>query len=221
MQVVAVAGMVGVGKTTLARRLAEAFGYRLLGERASTNPYLEDYYADFKRWSFSVQVFFLAERLRGLAEARRAGVSVVQDRTVYEDAEIFARLHHETGHMDERDWQTYRLLYETLVDDPTFRHPDLVVYLTGSFEAIYRRIRCRGRRAELSMSRAYWEALYQRYNAWIQTFHRAPVVAVSIDEYDLFTGRGVEALLTRLEAALPPRRSTAPKTGPQRFIPGG
>lgn len=128
----AVSGMVGVGKTTLATALAERLGYALISERGSTNPYLDDYYADFRRWSFNVQVFFLAERFRGQLRVLRERTPHVQDRTIYEDAEIFARLHFELGNMDARDYATYRLLYETLLDAPAFPHPDLVLYLTGT-----------------------------------------------------------------------------------------
>jgi len=200
MMFLAVSGMVGVGKTTLATVLAKRLGYALISERGSTNPYLDDYYADFQRWSFNVQVFFLAERFRGQLRVLRERTPHVQDRTIYEDAEIFARLHYEQGNMDTRDYATYRLLYETLLDTPAFPHPNPVLYLTGDFEEIYQRIRTRGRPAELKTPRSYWWELYLRYEAWIADFRRAPVLRVPIASYDAYEGRGIDDLVEQIRA---------------------
>ncbi|RME80756.1 MAG: deoxynucleoside kinase [Caldilineae bacterium] len=179
---VAVAGNVGVGKSTLTALLAERLGWEPFFEAVDDNPYLADFYKDMRQWAFHSQIFFLSRRLRHHYELLSRPHSVIQDRSVYEDAEIFARNLYEQGSLDERDYQSYRELYQTLCD--LVPPPDLVIYLQADVKTLLDRIRKRGRPYEQDIDPAYLARLNRLYDRWIDSFVLCPVLkirAASID----------------------------------------
>ena len=183
--IITIAGTVGVGKTTLTKRLAEALGFQASFEQVDVNPYLDLFYEDFKSWSFHLQIYFLAERFKEQKRIFHAGGGFVQDRSIYEDADIFARMHYENGTMSEIDYKTYVNLFEAMVLTPYFPHPDLLIYLDGPLDYILERIHLRGRPMEVKTAEEYWIELYNRYEHWIQQFDVCPVLKLNIKEYDL------------------------------------
>ncbi len=197
--VIIVAGTVGVGKSTFTRALADLLGFRVSMEKVDANPYLERFYEDFARWSFHQQIFFLAEKFKEQQRMFQYGGGFVQDRSIYEDSGIFARMLYEQGHMDEADYQTYVGLFEAMVMTPFFPQPDVLIYLEGSFEEIVRRVKERGRPMEQQTPVAYWAELYRRYEEWIETFRLCPVLRININEYDVQKDQAsVEVVLSRV-----------------------
>ncbi|ARC70426.1 deoxyadenosine/deoxycytidine kinase [Bacillus licheniformis] len=184
--IITVAGTVGVGKSTLTKELAKRLGFKTSLEEVVNNPYLEAFYQDFERWSFHLQIFFLAERFKEQKYIYESGGGFVQDRSIYEDTGIFAKMHADKGTMSKVDYKTYTSLFEAMVMTPYFPRPDVLVYLEGDLETILDRIQKRGREMELLTDRSYWEEMYTRYENWISGFNACPVVRVNIDEYDLF-----------------------------------
>ncbi|GGH80226.1 deoxyadenosine/deoxycytidine kinase [Pullulanibacillus pueri] len=182
---ITVAGTVGIGKSTFAKGLADCLGYQTSMEKVEGNPYLDKFYKDFKRWAFHLQIYFLAERFKEHKRIFNAPFGVVQDRSIYEDTGIFARMHYEKGNMTKMDFDTYENLFEAMVMTPYFNAPDVLVYLEGSFEQILNRIKARGREMEKQTPIAYWQEMFERYDAWINTFDQCPVIRVNIDQYDL------------------------------------
>jgi deoxyadenosine/deoxycytidine kinase len=179
---VAVAGNIGVGKSTLVSMLCAHLGWEPFYEPVAENPYLADFYADMKTWSFHSQVFFLTHRLRAHFQlAQRAG-SVIQDRSLYEDAEVFARNLYLQGHIAPRDYQTYRELYETA--SQFLPPPDLVVYLRASVPTLLKRISNRGRDYERTITAEYLGSLNGLYEQWIENFTLCPMLSVPADDLD-------------------------------------
>jgi deoxyadenosine/deoxycytidine kinase len=179
---IAVAGNIGVGKSTLTAMLSERLSWEPFYEAVDDNPYLADFYGDMRQWSFHSQVFFLSRRLRHhRAILDRPGM-VVQDRSVYEDAEIFAENLFRQGQMTERDYRTYRELYEAM--GLFLPPPDLVVYLRASVPTLLKRIRKRGRDFERRVSAEYLEQLNQLYEEWTERFALCPVLTVPSDNLD-------------------------------------
>lgn len=179
---VLIAGNIGAGKSTLVQALSQTFGWTPLFEPAAENPYLADFYRDMRRWAFHSQVFFLIHRARLHRQAAATPGIVVQDRSLYEDAEIFARTLYEQGHMHPRDYATYCALYETLRD--LLRPPDLVVYLQASVSTLLARIARRGRDYERNIPPDYLTHLNRRYEEWVQSFTLAPVLVIPADRVD-------------------------------------
>jgi len=179
---VAIAGNIGVGKSTLAALLSERLNWDPFLEAVDDNPYLADFYADMHRWSFHSQIYFLSRRLRHHWQLLQYANSVIQDRTVYEDAEIFARNLHRQGWMDERDYRSYWELYEVVTT--VLPPPDLIVYLRASVPTLQKRIRLRGRPYEQSIEAAYLEQLNELYEEWIHGFSLCPVLSVPSDDLD-------------------------------------
>jgi deoxyadenosine/deoxycytidine kinase len=179
---IAIAGNVGVGKSTLTGLLAERLGWEPFFEAVDENPYLADFYADMRTWSFHSQIYFLSRRLRHHRQLLEHPKSVVQDRSVYEDAEVFARNLYLQGDMDKRDYRSYRELYEVLTS--FLPPPDLVVYLRASVPTFLRRIAKRGRDYEKGISPDYLERLNQLYEEWIDGFTLCPILAIPADELD-------------------------------------
>lgn len=177
---ITIAGNIGVGKTTLTTMLAEKLGWQPFLESAEENAYLADFYKDMARWSFHSQVFFLSRRLRQHAQLLQHANSVVQDRSVYEDAEIFARNLRRQGHMSERDWQTYSSLYSAL--SALLKPPNLVVYLKVSMPTLLGRIANRGRDYERSISAEYLSGLNELYDEWVSRFSLCPVLTIATDD---------------------------------------
>ncbi len=162
--------------------LAEKMGWHPFYEAVGDNPYLADFYADMRRWSFHSQIFFLSRRLRHHHQLLQSPISVVQDRTVYEDAEVFAANLYRQGNIDDRDYRSYRELYEVLV--MFLPPPDLLVYLRASVPVLLERIAKRGRDFERDISPAYLEQLNTFYNDWIDNFTSCQVLTVSADDLD-------------------------------------
>jgi deoxyadenosine/deoxycytidine kinase len=179
---IAVAGNIGVGKSTLTALLTEGLGWEPFYEAVDDNPYLADFYRDMRLWSFHSQVFFLSRRLRHHRQLLDRPGTVVQDRTVYEDAEIFAENLYRQGNMSERDYHTYRELYEAM--GLFLPPPDLIVYLRASVPILQKRIRMRGRDFEQEVSAEYLGQLNQLYEEWIDGFSLCPVLTVPSDNLD-------------------------------------
>jgi len=179
---VAVAGNIGVGKSSLTSLLAQKLGWEPFFEAVVENPYLADFYSDMERWSFHSQIFFLSRRLRHHRSLLNRPGSVIQDRSVYEDAEVFARNLYNGGHMSERDWQSYRNLYEVLAT--LLPPPDLVVYLQASVPTLLNRIAIRGRDFEHGISADYLSQLNTLYDQWVAGFNLCPVLTVATDNLD-------------------------------------
>jgi len=179
---IAVAGNVGVGKSTLTALLSQRLEWMPFYEAVDDNPYLADFYADMQTWSFHSQVFFLSRRLKHHREIIDCPTSAVQDRSVYEDAEIFARNLHRQGHMSDRDYRSYRELYEAM--NLFLPPPDLIVYLQASVPTLLRRIAQRGRDYEREIEPAYLEQLNELYDEWASTFDLCPMLTVPADDLD-------------------------------------
>lgn len=197
--VITIAGTVGVGKSTMTNGLAEALGFRTSFEKVDTNPYLDKFYKDFKSWSFHLQVYFLAERFKEQKRIFEYGGGFIQDRSIYEDTGIFAKMHHEKGTMSDTDYETYTSLFDAMVMTPYFPHPDLLIYLEGSLDHIIDRIRERGRPMEQETPVEYWEEMHERYENWINNFNACPVLRLDIKEYDLVKDAGsIEPIIERI-----------------------
>jgi deoxyadenosine/deoxycytidine kinase len=183
--VITIAGTVGVGKSTMTNALANALDFRTSFEKVDTNPYLDKFYADFTRWSFHLQIYFLAERFKEQKRIFEYGGGFIQDRSIYEDTGIFAKMHFEKGTMSKVDYETYTSLFEAMVMTPYFPHPDLLIYLEGSIDDIIGRIKERGRPMEQQTPIDYWNEMHQRYEDWINSFSACPVLRININDYDI------------------------------------
>jgi deoxyadenosine/deoxycytidine kinase len=179
---VAVAGNIGVGKSTLVELLCDRLGWQPFYEPEVENPYLADFYQDMRAWAFHSQIFFLTRRLRAHRQIIDHPTSVIQDRTVYEDAEVFAHNLFRQGLIGDRDYRAYRELYEVLTD--FLPPPDLVVYLRATAQTLLNRIAHRSRDYERTITAAYLEQLNGLYELWISRFSLCPVLAVPADNLD-------------------------------------
>lgn len=181
---VAIAGNIGAGKSSLTTVLADYFGWNAFFERVDDNPYLEDFYGDMKRWSFNLQVFFLSSRFKHQREIEEASHSVVQDRSIYEDVEIFARNLHEMHLMGGRDYENYVDLFGVMTS--YLKPPDLLVYLRASVPTLVRQIQARGRDFESGIRIDYLERLNELYEDWIDRYPH-PKLVVETDKLDFVT----------------------------------
>ena len=182
---IAIVGNIGAGKTTLAHKLAHHFRWEVFLEDVADNPYLKDFYQDMPRWSFNLQVYFLNGRFRQtqrIRELRAQGKGVIQDRTIYEDAHIFAANLHESGLLAHRDYENYRALYHSMIAlvDP----PDLLLYLRADLPKLIRQIEKRGRDYENSISIEYLKNLNEHYEKWIAGYHHGRSLIIDVSELD-------------------------------------
>lgn len=184
---IAVAGNIGAGKSSLTRLLGQHFGWKPYFESVDDNPYLPDFYKDMTRWSFHLQIYFLSKRFRHHKEMTESGESVIQDRSIYEDAEIFARNLYEIGKMDQRDYDNYVSLFGVMTD--YLKSPDLMIYLRASVDTLVQQITRRGRSFEQGIERSYLEQLNKHYENWIARYKRGPLLIVESDNLD-FVNRG-------------------------------
>jgi len=179
---VAVAGNIGAGKSSLTHILSERYRLEPVYEAVDENPYLEDFYRDMRRYAFHSQMFFLATRLRQHLGQVNPGRRVIQDRTVYEDAAVFAHQLHRQGVLDDRDHRSYRTMYEAI--QAALRPPDLLLYLRADLPTLRRHIAQRGRGYEATIEDAYLLGLNDLYEAWIDAYELSPVAVVPVDELD-------------------------------------
>ena len=176
---VAIAGNIGSGKTTLTRLLAKHYKWQAHYEEVDDNPYLDDFYNQMERWSFNLQIYFLNSRFRQILDIRENGKSVIQDRTIYEDANIFAPNLHAMGLMTNRDFENYRSLFELM--ESVTKGPDLLIYLRSSIPNLVNQIHKRGREYENSISIDYLSRLNERYEAWIHGYDKGNLIIFDVD----------------------------------------
>lgn len=180
---IAIAGNIGSGKTTLCGLLAKHFGWEPHYEDVETNPYLPSFYEDMQRWSFNLQVYFLNSRFRQVIDIRKSGKTVVQDRTIYEDAYIFAPNLHTMNLMSSRDFQNYSSLFELM--SQFVKPPDLLIYLRASVPTLVNQIQKRGRDYENSIRLDYLKSLNDRYEAWISGYNHGKLLIVEVDNLNI------------------------------------
>jgi len=176
---VAIAGNIGAGKTTLTKLLAKHYKWTPHFESVDENPYLDDFYAEMERWSFNLQVYFLNSRFRQILELRKTGKKIIQDRTIYEDAHIFAPNLHAMGLMTNRDFKNYSSLFELM--ENLLTPPDLLIYLRGNISTLVNQIHKRGREYESSISIDYLSRLNERYEAWVTKYDKGKLLIIDID----------------------------------------
>ncbi|MDD3687635.1 MAG: deoxynucleoside kinase [Bacteroidales bacterium] len=198
---IAVAGNIGAGKTTLTKLLAKNYGWSPHFEDVDDNPYLNDFYEDMQRWSFNLQVYFLNSRFNQILEIRKSGKTIIQDRTIYEDAYIFAPNLHAMGLMTTRDFDNYFSLFTlmaTLVEAP-----DLLIYLRASVPKLVQQIQQRGRKYENTIRLDYLKRLNERYEAWIANYKGGKLLIVDVDNLD-FTQRpeDLRTIINKIDAEI-------------------
>lgn len=179
---IAIVGNIGAGKTTLAELLAKSYGWDPLFEAVDNNPYLEDFYNDMKRWSFNLQIYFLNSRYRQLMDIQQDGRNVIQDRTIYEDAFIFAENLHDMGLMTTRDYENYRAIFDNMTS--YIKPPDLLVYLKASVPTLVNNIQRRGREYEIGIRIDYLSKLNEKYQKWISGYKLGKLLVIDKDVID-------------------------------------
>lgn len=179
---IAIAGNIGSGKTTLSSMLAKHYGWQALYEDVDENPYLEDFYQDMKRWSFNLQIYFLNSRFKQVIDIRNGDKTVVQDRTIYEDATIFAPNLHDMGLMTSRDFDNYQSLFTLMTS--LIKPPDLLIYLKASVPTLVSQIQKRGREYENAIRLDYLAGLNERYNLWIEGYSSGKMLIIDRDKID-------------------------------------
>jgi len=179
---IAIAGNIGAGKTTLCERLSKHFGWEVQYESTEDNPYLSDFYDDMRRWSFNLQVYFLSNRYQQILSILNGDKAVIQDRTIFEDANIFAPNLHDMGLMSTRDYENYRELFDIMTSQ--IQAPDLLIYLRASVSTLVSHIQSRGRDYEGSMSLDYIKGLNERYENWIKEYTNGKLLIINADEID-------------------------------------
>ncbi len=177
---IAVAGNIGAGKTTLTRLLAKHYGWTPHFEDVNDNPYLDDFYEDMKRWSFNLQIYFLKSRISQIIKIRESGKDVIQDRTIFEDACIFAPNLKEMGLMSLRDYKNYEDLFNQL--NSFVKPPDLLIYLKASVPTLVNQIQKRGREYEASIRLDYLQSLNHRYNEWAESYTGGKLLIIDVDD---------------------------------------
>lgn len=199
---IAIAGNIGSGKSTLVEFLANTYDIQPFYEPNDTNPYLPDFYEDMRRWAFHSQMYFLSHKFRLHQSIDRAEGVVALDRTIFEDAEIFATALHQMKQMDDRDWQTYKDFYEIILE--AIQPPDLMIYLRCSMRALKKRIKLRGREMEQDIPTAYLKRLEKLYEKWIENYSMSEVLILETDQLD-FANDLMDRLdvMERVEAIIP------------------
>lgn len=198
---IAIAGNIGSGKTTLTRLLSKHYNWDAKYEDVDENPYLADFYNDMQRWSFNLQIYFLKERFKGIVEIQKSLNNVVQDRTIYEDARIFASNLHAMGLMSSRDFENYNTLFDLMLS--LVKAPDLLIYLRSSIPNLVSQIHKRGREYENGIRIDYLSGLNDRYEKWIESYKDGKVLIVDVDE-NKFEDRpeDLSIVIDRIEAQL-------------------
>jgi deoxyadenosine/deoxycytidine kinase len=205
---VLVAGNIGSGKTSLTERLGERLGWKTAYESVQDNPYLADFYADMKNWAFHLQIFFLGHRARMHLALARGPESAIVDRSIYEDAEIFARASLELGNVTRRDYDAYRTVYQLVID--SLPAPDLLLYLKAPVPVLMRRIRERAREMEKGIASDYLLLLNRYYEEWLGGFDLCPVLTLRTDDLDfVHKPRHLETVIERMYERLAGREEVA------------
>jgi deoxyadenosine/deoxycytidine kinase len=198
---VAVAGNIGAGKTTLTKLLAKHYKWEAQLEDVVDNPYLDDFYNQMERWSFNLQVYFLNSRFRQVELIRKSGKDIIQDRTIYEDAHIFAPNLHAMGLMTNRDFENYRSLFDLM--ESFVEGPDLLIYLRSSIPNLVDQIHKRGRDYENSISIDYLSRLNERYEAWIHGYDKGNLLIIDVDAIDFVTNpEDLGSIITKIDAEI-------------------
>ena len=198
---IAVAGNIGAGKTTLSSKLAQHYNWDVLFEDTATNPYLVDFYHEMRRWSFNLQIYFLNNRYQQILRIRQGDKTVIQDRTIYEDAYIFAPNLHEMGLMDKRDFENYFDLFQTMSSQ--VQGPDLLIYLRASIPTLVAHIQSRGRDYEGNMSLEYLKKLNERYEKWIDNYQHGKLLIINADDIDFINNQeDLGQIINRVDAEL-------------------
>ena len=197
---IAIAGNIGCGKTTLTRMLAKRYGWTPRYESVDYNPYLEDFYADMKRWSFNLQIYFLNTRFKDVVEISKTQDTIVQDRTIYEDAKIFAPNIHALGNMSDRDFENYCNLFELMMS--LVKKPDLMIYLRSTIPHLIAKIQKRGREYEQTISIEYLKGLNDRYEEWIKNYD-GKLLIIDADSLDFQNNpKDFETITDKIDAKL-------------------
>ncbi len=200
-RLILVAGNIGSGKTSLTERIGERLGWRTAYESVSDNPYLPDFYADMKEWSFHLQVFFLGHRAQQHLELFEDTRSAIIDRSIYEDAYIFARALNSMGNINERDYQTYRQVFNLVIK--TLPPPSLLIYLKAPVDVLIQRIAKRGREIESTISKDYLTLLDSYYTDWIKGFDLCPVLTLKTDDLDfVHHSKHLDTVVERIQEKL-------------------
>ena len=181
---IGLAGNIGVGKTTFTKLLSEKLNWTPFFESVSDNPYLSDFYSDMKRWSFNLQIFFLHKRFEMHQKMSASLTSVIQDRTIYEDLEIFAKTLYRLGKLSQRDWDNYYGLFKVM--NFYLKRPDLIIYLKANTDTLLRRIKKRGRDYENSIDPEYIHTLNISYDRWIESISDQPVMIIQTDYFNIY-----------------------------------
>jgi deoxyadenosine/deoxycytidine kinase len=198
---VAIAGNIGAGKTTLTKLLAKHYKWNPHYESVDENPYLDDFYGEMERWSFNLQVYFLNSRFRQILELRESGKNIIQDRTIYEDASIFAPNLHAMGLMTNRDFSNYSSLFELMENLVT--PPDLLIYLRANIETLVGQIHKRGRDYENSISIDYLSRLNERYEAWITKYSKGKLLIIDVDNLNFVDNpEDLASIIERIDAQI-------------------
>lgn len=197
---IAIAGNIGSGKTTLTRLLSKHFNWKPHFEDVENNPYLHSFYQDMQRWSFNLQVYFLNSRFRQVLEIRKSGKNIVQDRTIYEDAYIFAPNLHSMNLMSTRDFDNYSALFELMVS--FIQPPDLLIYLRASVSTLVEQIQQRGREYEESIRLDYLKLLNERYENWIEKYDAGKLLIINADDVDFNKPEDLSVVIERINAEL-------------------
>ncbi len=184
---IAIAGNIGSGKTSLTSLLANHYNWEPHYEEVDDNPYLADFYEDMQRWSFNLQVFFLNSRFSTVNEIRKSGRTVIQDRTIYEDAYIFAPNLYDMGLMSKRDFDNYASLFELM--SSLIQSPDLLIYLRASVPKLVEQIQLRGRDYENNIRLDYLKRLNERYEAWVEQYKKGKLLIINVNEYNFIKNK--------------------------------
>ncbi|MBT7896453.1 MAG: deoxynucleoside kinase [Flavobacteriales bacterium] len=198
---IAIAGNIGSGKTTLTTLLSKHFKWKAQYEDVENNPYLNDFYKDMQRWSFNLQVYFLNSRFRQIVDIKESGDNYIQDRTIYEDAYIFAPNLHSMGLMSSRDFENYKEIFNIM--DSFIKGPDLLIYLRASVPKLVEQIQKRGRDYENSIRLDYLTRLNERYEAWIDEYDKGELLIIEVDNIDFSENKNeLEDIINKLENRL-------------------
>ncbi|MCW8311763.1 deoxynucleoside kinase [Sphingobacterium thalpophilum] len=198
---IAIVGNIGAGKTTLTELLASHFKFEPQFEAVDNNPYLEDFYSDMKRWAFNLQIFFLNSRFRHIVKLQETGIDMIQDRTIYEDAYIFAENLYDMGLMSARDFENYSNIFQSIIH--YIKPPDLLIYLKASVPTLVNNIQKRGRDYETAIRLDYLSKLNDKYDKWINNYKEGKVLILDKDNLDFTTNpEDLGSIIQKVEAEL-------------------